>query len=169
MATAFWFSAGGRYVVGVAAWLAPVFMLRWVRGRRAALGLPVAALAAATANFFAWRGIADATMPVYSYVAFAGAAAAVYLTPYFADRAPSRRLSVFASTLVFPTAVVTLEYILSVISPLGTWNAVAYTQVDNLPRIQISSVTGFYGVSFVVACSAPSSTGPGKITPIGIK
>jgi hypothetical protein len=41
---------------------------------------------------FAWRGITDAIMSVYQYVAFAVAAAVVYLTPYFADRALSPRL-----------------------------------------------------------------------------
>ncbi len=150
-AAVFWLFAGGRYVVGGAAWLAPVFMLRWLRGRRVAVGLPLAVLAAAAANFFAWRGITDVIMSVYQYVAFAVAAAVVYLTPYFADRALSPRLRGFASTLLFPAAVVTLEYVLSLVSPLGTWNAVAYTQVDNLPLIQIASITGLYGVSFVVA------------------
>jgi apolipoprotein N-acyltransferase len=150
-AAVLWLFAGGRYAVGVAAWLAPVFMLRWLRGRRVAVGFPLAVLAAGTATFFAWRGIADVMMPVYWYTAFAGVAAAVYLTPYFADRALSHRLHGFASTLVFPAAVVTLEYVISLVSPLGTWNAVAYTQVDNLPLIQISSISGLYGVSFVVA------------------
>ena len=151
LAAAFWFFAGGRYVVGVAAWLAPAFMLLWLRRERVAVGFPLAVLAAGAANFFAWRGIADVMMPVYWYAAFAAAAAAVYLIPYFVDRGLAHRLPGFASTLVFPAAIVTLEYVLSLVSPLGTWNAVAYTQVNNLPLIQIASVTGLYGVSFVVA------------------
>ena len=151
VAAAFWFFAEGRYVVGAAAWLAPVFMLRWLRRERVAVGLPLAVLAAGAANFFAWRGIADVMMPVHWYAALAAAAAFVYLAPYLADRALAPRLPGFASTLVFPAAIVTLEYALSLVSPFRTWNAVAYTQVDNLPLIQIASVTGLYGVSFVVA------------------
>lgn len=146
-----WFFAGGRYVVPVAAWLAPVFMLRWLRGRRPLVGFPLAAAGAGVATFFAWRGIADVMMPTALYAAFALAAAAVYLLPYAADRIFAPRLRGFASTLVFPAAVVTLEYGLSLVSPLGTWNALAYTQVDNLALIQIASLTGLYGVSFVVA------------------
>lgn len=42
----------------------------------------------------AWRGITNVIIPVYQYVAFAVAAAVVYLTPYFADRALSPRLRV---------------------------------------------------------------------------
>ncbi len=145
-----WFFAGGRWVVGVAAWLAPVFMLRWFRGRRIVVALPLAVLVAGTANFLAWRGIADVIMPTAFYALFSAAAAFVYLTPYVADRVLSRRLDGFASTLVFPAAVVTLEFALSLASPLGTWNAVAYTQVDNLALIQLSSLTGIYGVSFIV-------------------
>lgn len=87
-AAVFWLFAGGRYVVGVAAWLAPVFMLRWLRGQRVAVGLPLAVLATAAANSFAWRGITDVIMSVYQYVAFAVAAAVVYLTPYFAAEDP---------------------------------------------------------------------------------
>jgi apolipoprotein N-acyltransferase len=146
-----WFFAGGRYVVGAAAWLAPVFMLRWFRGRRGAVAFPLAVLAGGTAAFFAWRGIADVMMPTAFYVFFSAAAAAVYLLPYLADRALYRHPGGFPSTLIFPAAVVTLEYVLSLVSPLGTWNAVAYTQVGNLPLIQISSLTGIHGVSFVVA------------------
>jgi apolipoprotein N-acyltransferase len=151
LAGVLWFFAGGRYVVGAAAWLAPVFMLRWFRGRPVTVAFPLGVLAAGTATFFAWRGIADVMMPTVFYVLFSAAAAAVYLLPYLADRALSRRPGGFASTLIFPAAVVTLEYALSLVSPLGTWNAVAYTQVGNLPLIQISSLTGIYGVSFVVA------------------
>jgi apolipoprotein N-acyltransferase len=146
-----WFFAGGRYVVPAAAWLAPVFMLRWLRGRRPLLAFPLAAAAAGVSTFFAWRGIADVMMPTALYAAFALVAAVVYLLPYAADRAFAPRLRGFASTLVFPAAVVTLEYVLSLVSPLGTWNALAYTQVDNLALIQIASLTGLYGVSFVVA------------------
>jgi apolipoprotein N-acyltransferase len=146
-----WFFAGGRYVVGAAAWLAPVFMLRWFRGRRVVFAFPLALIAAGIATFFAWRGIADVMMPTPFYVLFSAVAAAVYLLPYLVDRALYRYRGGFASTLVFPAAVVTLEYALSLASPLGTWNAVAYTQVGNLPLIQLSSLTGIYGVSFVVA------------------
>jgi hypothetical protein len=49
---------------------------------------------AAVFRLIAWRGITDVIMPVYQYVAFAVAAAVVYLTPYFADRALSPRLRV---------------------------------------------------------------------------
>jgi apolipoprotein N-acyltransferase len=146
-----WFLAGGRYVVGAAAWLAPVFMLRWLRGRRVHAGFPLAVLAAGVATFFAWRGIADAIMSLAAYAAFSFGVAAVFLLPYFVDRALATRRRDFIGTLFFPGAVVTMEYVFSLASPLGTWNAVAYTQVHNLPLIQIASLTGLYGVSFLVA------------------
>jgi apolipoprotein N-acyltransferase len=151
LAGLFWSFAGGRYAIGVAAWLAPAFMLRWLCGRRAAVGFPLAVLAAGAANYFAWRGIASVIMPAGLYVVFAGVTAAVYLIPYFAYRVLSPRRAGFAATLIFPAAVVALEYVLSLVSPLGTWNALAYSQTHNLPLIQVASVTGIYGVSFVAA------------------
>ncbi len=151
LAGLFWSFAGGRYAIGVAAWLAPAFMLRWLCSWRAAVGFPLAVLAAAAANYFAWRGVASVIMPPDLYFVFAGVTAVVHLIPYFAYRALSPRRAGFAATLIFPAAVVTLEYLLSLVSPLGTWNALAYSQTRNLPLIQIASVTGIYGVSFVVA------------------
>jgi apolipoprotein N-acyltransferase len=126
-------------------------MLRWLRGRRVIVGFPLAVLAAGVATFFAWRGIADAIMSFAAYAAFSLGIAAVFLIPYFVDRALATRRRDFLGTLFFPGAVVTMEYVFSLVSPLGTWNAVAYTQVHNLPLIQIASLTGLYGVSFLVA------------------
>jgi apolipoprotein N-acyltransferase len=45
---------------------------------------------------------------------------------------------------------VTYEYLSAIASPHSTWGNLAYTQMDFLPLIQIASVTGLWGISFVV-------------------
>jgi len=155
LAAALWPLAGGRWVIGAAAWLAPVFMLRWLRVQRPAVAWPFALAAAAGGYALAWRGIASVMMPPAYYALFMVAAAAVYLLPYLADRLLAPRLEgSYARAFVFPAAVVTLEYVLSRVSPLGTWNALAYTQVQNLALVQLAAATGIWGVGFLVAWGA---------------
>ena len=39
-------------------------------------------------------------------------------------------------------------------SPYGTWGAIAYTQTHDLPLMQIVSITGLYGISFLIHWTA---------------
>jgi apolipoprotein N-acyltransferase len=61
-----------------------------------------------------------------------------------------QRGSLFLATVAFPVYWVTYEYLTAVISPHSTWGNLAYTQMDCLPLIQIASITGLWGISFVV-------------------
>ena len=70
--------------------------------------------------------------------------------PYVADRLISSRIKGFLATLVFPVAWVTVEYLLHLFLPLGTFFNLSYTQSTDLPLLQVMSVTGIWGVSFLV-------------------
>jgi apolipoprotein N-acyltransferase len=70
--------------------------------------------------------------------------------PYAVDRLIRPQVKGFAATLVLPAAWVTVEYLLHLVLPLGTFFSVAYTQSINLPLLQIMSVTGLWGVTFLV-------------------
>jgi apolipoprotein N-acyltransferase len=61
-----------------------------------------------------------------------------------------RRGSLFLAALAFTTYWVAYEYLTAIASPHSTWGNLAYTQMDFLPLIQIASVTGLWGISFVV-------------------
>src|SRR4029079_6466991 len=61
-----------------------------------------------------------------------------------------RRGSLFLAAFAFPVYWVTCEYLTAIASPHSTWGNLAYTQMDFLPLIQIASVTGLWGISFVV-------------------
>ncbi len=54
------------------------------------------------------------------------------------------------SYLYFPAAVVTIEYLMS-FPPANSWFSLAYTQYGNLPLMQLFSVTGIWGLSFLIA------------------
>ena len=61
-----------------------------------------------------------------------------------------RRGSLFLASLAFPVYWVAYEYLTSIASPHSTWGNLAYTQMNCLPVIQIASVSGLWGISFVV-------------------
>lgn len=75
------------------------------------------------------------------------------MLPYLADRLTTSRLGGVASTLVFPTAATTLEYVAS-LGDYGTWGAMAYTQ-QSLTLLQLASVTGIWGITFLIYWTAP--------------
>src|SRR5512139_3826976 len=121
--------ANGRSDVAVAAWFAPVFMLRFVRAGRAWRLLP-AYLVTTAAWAFQFRGMIPAPQPILAAVwAFYGAG---LLLPFIADRLLANRIAGFASTLVFPCAAMGLDYLLSLL-PYGSWGSPAYSQYGNLP------------------------------------
>jgi apolipoprotein N-acyltransferase len=143
--------ANGTSAIPAAAWLAPVLLLRFVRTRRAAVGLPVAyALLAATAAF-GWRGMIPGG-GAWCY-AVAALTAVPALLPYAVDRWLAPRLGGLAGTLVFPAAWAGTEFLVS-LSPGGTWGSVAYTQDGQMPLLQVLSVTGLWGVTFLIGWSA---------------
>ncbi len=65
-------------------------------------------------------------------------------------RCAVRRLPASLATLAFPVAWTSYEYLLSLISPHGTAGSLAYTQ-SSLPLVQIASITGIWGITFVLA------------------
>jgi apolipoprotein N-acyltransferase len=118
-----WWMAAATTLV---AWLAGCFNL-W--GYLHLLGLP----------FAAWLGIFGAVALV--------AAAAVLLF-----RALVLRGAVWSGLIAFPAAWVTLEWIRNLTTPHATAGSIAYTQLKFLPFLQLASITGPWGMSFLLLC-----------------
>lgn len=71
--------------------------------------------------------------------------------PYLVDLILAPRLTGFEGTLAFPCAATTAWYLWALVSPSGTWLNPAYTQYGNLPLLQVASVTGVWGITFLMA------------------
>jgi len=54
------------------------------------------------------------------------------------------------AVLVFPAAWTSYEFILSLVSPHGTAGSVAYSQADFSQLVQICSLTGIWGITFLL-------------------
>jgi len=147
VATGLLLISSGANNVSLAAWLAPVFLLRFVRKQRAWVGLAVAyAVLVATMTFY-FRGMIP--IPGVAYYIFLVLWGLPMVAPYFVDRLVAHRLTGLLATLVFPTAWVVTEYLLTH-GPYGSWGDAAYSQYGNLPLLQVVSVTGMWGITFLI-------------------
>ena len=139
-----------RWNIPLAAWVYPIFLLRFVRTQPLRRGLPLVLLAIVLVLEVAWRGFLG-PMPEAIAVPLLAAIGALYTLPYLIDRLVAPRLGGLAATLVFPCAVTTMYYVNAVVSPNGTWGNLAYTQYGNLPLLQLLSVTGLWGIVFLMS------------------
>jgi len=151
------FFIGGRWNVPLAAWFAPIFLLRFFRdSETAGRSLLLMWLVVAVPTIVSWHGATQLSLthplvePLFLLVATAAG-----LVPYALDRAYHRRFGSSAwSTLVFPISATALDFISSNGSPFGTFGAAAYSQRGFLAAMQIASVTGLWGITFVISWSA---------------
>lgn len=140
--------SNGMQIIPIAAWLGPVFMVRFLRTQKAVLGLLLGYLVSAIAFYFEWYAAFQDAGAMFTL--YAGVFGLLVFLPYVVDRLLRPHIRGFAATLVLPAAWVTVEYVLHLILPLGTFFSMAYTQSINLPLLQIMSVTGLWGVTFLV-------------------
>jgi apolipoprotein N-acyltransferase len=147
MAVALFVFAAGRWAIPLAAWLAPLFLLRFVRTQRPLPGLLLAWLVRFAVAAVVLQGII--LYPGIVYYPLVLLLTGLTMLPYLADRLITPRLNGFVATLVFPLAFTTLEY-LSSFGPFGTYNSIAYTQYGDLPLMQVVSVTGIWGITFLL-------------------
>lgn len=146
--------SNGADAIALAAWLAPVFLLRFVRRQRRLTGLPIAYLVVIATFAFQFRGMIPISGPRY-YLFLAVFGFLIFL-PYLVDRLLAHRLKGVVATLVFPVAWVTVGYLTS-LGPYGSWGDIAYSQYGNLALLQVLSVTGLWGIAFLIGWFASVS------------
>jgi apolipoprotein N-acyltransferase len=145
--------ANGAWSVPVAAFLAPLFLLRFTRTHRPFAGLAIAFAVEWLAFVVQFRGMVPAPGLLYLAIgAFYGAASTA---PYVVDRLIASRLAGWSATFVFPSALAGVEYLVS-FSPYGSWGASGYALYGNLPLLQLLSVTGLWGLAFLIGWFAAS-------------
>lgn len=140
--------SNGRWIIPLAAWLAPLFMIRFLKTRKAVPGLVCGALVSVVAGMISFHAMIP--VPGMVYYPVAGSIALLFFAPFVVDRLLAYKVGGFFSTLVFPLAFTSLEYANSLVSPYGSWGALAYTQYGNLPLMQITAVTGIWGTAFLI-------------------
>jgi apolipoprotein N-acyltransferase len=135
--------------IPIAAWLAPVFLLRFSRTVKARWAVPALALAGALGTYVSFRG----AVPTDQMVLLAAGGGLLTPIPYALDRLLAGRLRGLARTLVFPMADTAVMFLFGT-GDFGTTGHVAGTQVGNLPLLQGAAVGGQWALGFLIAWTA---------------
>ncbi|HJQ39797.1 MAG TPA: nitrilase-related carbon-nitrogen hydrolase [Thermoanaerobaculia bacterium] len=144
--------ANGRFGFWLAAIIGPALLVRFMRTQPLARALAGGVLAMSIAELFWWKGII--AIHGFAFVAASIVFGMVNVLPYVLDRAVARRVHGFANTFTLPVAMIALEMLAARFSPIGSWGSFAYTQAGNLPLLQLVSITGLAGVTFLVLWTA---------------
>jgi len=149
LAAIFILFSNGKWNIPVATWLTLVFALRFWRTQPLKRGFIIYTLVSIIPFYFAWQGVVP--IPGIGYFIFVVILCVFNSSFFLIDRLLATRLKGFVSTLVFPLAIVTMQYIMTIVSPYGSFGSLAYTQYGNLPLLQILAVTGLSGMTFLLA------------------
>jgi apolipoprotein N-acyltransferase len=154
IATVLGFVIGGKWNFPLAAWIAPIFIIRFFReSDKAGRNFLLLWITSAIPTIISWNG---ATFMSFIHPAaeagFFLLMAPLGLLPYVIDRMYFRRFGSSAwLTLVYPIAATAMDYFSASGSPFGTFGAGAYSQRDFPAVMQIASVAGLWGITFVVS------------------
>jgi apolipoprotein N-acyltransferase len=133
------------------AWLAPMPVLVFALHARASAAAVAAFAAWALGGLNTWpylRGVLRVPMPVVLVsiivpaVVFAGLVLLVRLL--------ARGGRAVLAAVALPAGWTAFEFVVSRVSPHGTFGSLAYTQMDFLPIVQVASVAGTAGITFLL-------------------
>ncbi|MEN1727648.1 MAG: nitrilase-related carbon-nitrogen hydrolase [Pseudomonadota bacterium] len=139
----------GHWAIPIFAFLAPVFLVRWVRSTSTAWAYVGFVVAHTLAWYLAYWGMVP--LPEMAQLGLFTGLSMVLGLVFLADRWASKRSSGLLATLVLPCGWVLFDFMGGLFSPNGTWGSIAYTFGSELPLVQVVSVTGWTGLTFLVA------------------
>ena len=136
-----------KWSIAIAPWLAYTFMIRFIRQNTLRNGILIGwAVTYLAALIASWKVV---PIPFPALLIFSLVSTGLLLLPYLLDRWLNQKYSGWISTLVFPMAMVMMDFLASK-GGGGTWGNVAYLQFSNNYLMQLASVTGIWGISFMI-------------------
>ena len=134
-----------------ATWFAPLPVLLFARSNSWQRTAAAAILAWMLGGLNLWHyfvGVLHA--PPWVWFQIFGGGAVLFAGTVLLFRALLLRGAVWTAVLAFAASWVSFEYLVSGVSVHGTAGSLAYTQLKFLPLLQLASVTGPWGMSFMV-------------------
>ena len=145
------FFFNGRWILPIAAFIVPVFLIRFLRFQKPLKGFLIIILAGWVSNIFVWKGMMPMSGFLYYFVAFM---MSIFTSlTFFIDRIYTQKFKGIVSTLIFPAAYGIMEYITILTNPSGSYGTLVHTQ-SALPLLQFVSITGVWGVTFLIMWTA---------------
>lgn len=149
ISSALYFYSTGLNGFGILLFIAPIPILILANhvSVRMAFTASVIAYAVGGLNMV---GYLNMLVPVPLTIIFILVPSIAFAFSVISSRAATLRARPWLAVFAFPAAWTSYEYLLSLASPNGTAGSIAYTQTDYLPLIQVSSLTGIWGITFMV-------------------
>ena len=148
---AFAYLGTGLHPIWWLLWLAPVPVLAVAPRLRGGAAFLLSSVAWLIGEMNQWNYVThEIELPLQIIVLFFVVPSVVFGFGVLFMRSFLRRGSLFLASLAFPVYWVAYEYLTEIASPHSTWGNLAYTQMNCLPIIQIASITGVWGISFIV-------------------
>ena len=143
--------ANGRWILPIATFIAPVFLIRFLSSQKPFKGFLLILPALWISNIIIWQGMMPMSGVFYYVVCLMMSlfTSVVYLI----NRIFTARIKGLISTFIFPSLLVVMDFIVVSLIPSGSFGSMAHTQ-SYLPFLQIASVTGNWGILFFVAWTA---------------
>ncbi|MEM1120679.1 MAG: nitrilase-related carbon-nitrogen hydrolase [Bacteroidota bacterium] len=135
-----------KWTIALAAWVYYTVLLRFYRDNNwkgFLWAIPVLSLS----SIIGQLGVIPMDAITVSVMMFIGTS--IGLLPFILDKITYKRLPDWAATLLLPAVYTTFSYLMDQ-GPQGTWGNAAYTQFTYLPLMQLASITGIYGVNFLM-------------------
>jgi apolipoprotein N-acyltransferase len=148
LATVLFFFSNGKWILPITSWLAPLFLVRFIRERKPFPALLIGLLMVNIISVFTWRGMIPAGGLVYYLIIFT--LFSIFYIPFIFDRLLHTKIRGFKSTLILPLAAASFEYLYSILLPWGSWCTMGYTQSQDIYLLQLLSITGLWGITFLI-------------------
>jgi apolipoprotein N-acyltransferase len=130
-------------------WLAPLPVLLLAPRLRGGPAFLIALIARALAGLNVWHYLRDVVQfPLALLVLSILIPAAYFALAVVIYRGLLRKENPPLAALAFPVTMVASEYLISLSQ--GTFFSTGYTQLGNLPILQLAALTGLWGIGFVV-------------------
>ncbi|HEY3990580.1 MAG TPA: nitrilase-related carbon-nitrogen hydrolase [Acidobacteriaceae bacterium] len=131
-------------------WFAPLPVLLFALNSGWRSTAIVAALAWLLGSFNLWHYLRLLGLPAAIWFSIFGTVALIFAAAVLAFRALVHRGAPWSALLVLPAAWVSFEYIRNLTTPHGTAGSLAYSQLHFLAFLQLASITGPWGLSFLL-------------------
>ncbi len=145
----FIYFSNGRYSFALAAWLFPIFFLHVSRPEKKYYSyLIIPLLVGVSCQFSFWKFTSDNTASILFFLPFILGLPMGLL--FFFDKLLYSKNKGFAATLIFPLLYTSFDFLLNLFNPFGTLGILGYSQFDFLAFSQLASITGMWGLTFMI-------------------
>ena len=136
-----------KWTVTLAPWIGLALLLYFTRRVKLWKAIVFGIMALFVSGVIGMYDVFPAPMPIFPIVALVIAIKS--FIPFLIDRLTRAHARGFIGTLIFPAAYVFLEFYDSFTGG-ASWSSIAHTQYQFPALLQIASVFGMYGISFMV-------------------